>query len=119
MAVIIYVNDMLEIRYEPKLMDTLEFIKTKYMNQSLGPLEEFIECRIKHELTNTVFNIYQPHLIAKITQLFNNGMKSLMNVKLLLHCTTGLYVNKKQYFFNNLKKRYQSGISLLIYIVKN
>ena len=44
----------------------------------MGELEEFLECTIKCDLTKMTINISQHHLINKITQEFNEDMKSLM-----------------------------------------
>ena len=44
----------------------------------MGPLEYFIGCTIKHDLTKIILKISQPHLRKKMNQGFNNYMKSHM-----------------------------------------
>ena len=48
------------------------------MTRSKSPLEELVICTIKCDRTKMTLKISQPHLIAKMTQLFNNDVKSLM-----------------------------------------
>ena len=59
-------------------MDMIEYINKYYSTQSTGPLEDFVGCMIKCDLTKMTLKIYQPYLIAKITQVFNDYMKLLM-----------------------------------------
>ena len=44
----------------------------------MGELEGFVVCTIKRDLTKTTLNIYQPHIIHKMTQEFNEEVKSLL-----------------------------------------
>ena len=37
----------------------------------MDPLEDFLGYTIKHDLTNMTLKIPQPHIISKITQVFN------------------------------------------------
>ena len=48
------------------------------MNRSTGELEDFVECTPKCDLTKMTLKIYQLHLIIKMTQGFNEDVKSLM-----------------------------------------
>ena len=44
----------------------------------MGELEDFLGCTIWRDLTKTTLNIYQPGMINKMTQVFNEYVKSLM-----------------------------------------
>ena len=44
----------------------------------MGKLEDFVGCTVRHDLIKMTLKIYQPHLITKITQVFNEYMKSLI-----------------------------------------
>ena len=44
----------------------------------MGPLEDFVGCTIKCGLSKKNIKISQPHLILKMTQLFNKDVKSLV-----------------------------------------
>ena len=44
----------------------------------MAELEEFVGCTIKHDLTKTILKISQPDRITKMTQGFNEDIKSLM-----------------------------------------
>ena len=69
--VIVYVYDILEIGYKPAFMDMIECIKKENLTQSTGPLEDFVGCTIKCDFTNMTPKISQPHIITKMTQVFN------------------------------------------------
>ena len=45
----------------------------------MGELEDFVGCTINRDLTRMTLKISQPDLITKITQGFNEDLKSLMN----------------------------------------
>ena len=62
----------------------------------MGELEDFLGYEIERGLTNKTLNIYQPHLITKITQGFNKDVKSLITFNTQLHRIRGLYGIKKQ-----------------------
>ena len=66
--VIIYIDDMLEIKVKPELMDTIECIKKEYRTWSIGELEDFIWFTIKRNLTKMMLNISQPYQIYKMAQ---------------------------------------------------
>ena len=44
----------------------------------MGEIEGFVGCTIKRDLTNMTLNIFQPHIITKVTQGFNKDVKSLL-----------------------------------------
>ena len=44
----------------------------------MGKLEDFVGCTVRRDLIKMTLKIYQPHLITKITQVFNEYVKSLM-----------------------------------------
>ena len=44
----------------------------------MGEIEDFVGCRIKHDLTKTTLKISQPHIFKKMTQGFNKDVKSLV-----------------------------------------
>ena len=46
----------------------------------MGELVDFIGCVIKLDLTKMTLKIYQPDLINKMTQVFNEDVKSLMTL---------------------------------------
>ena len=56
----------------------IESTKKYYDNRLLGELEDFVGYTINRDLTKTTLNIYQPYLISKTTQQFNEDMKLLM-----------------------------------------
>ena len=56
----------------------------------MGELEDFLGYEIERGLTNKTLNIYQPHLITKITQGFNKDVKSLITFNTQLHRIRGL-----------------------------
>ena len=76
---ILYVDDTLEIRDKLVLMDMIEFIKKSCLTQSMSELEELIGCKIKRDLTKITLNISQLRITTKMTQVFNEDLKSLMN----------------------------------------
>ena len=45
----------------------------------MGELEDLLWCTIKHDLVKIIFNISQPDLINKMTQGFNEDLKSIIN----------------------------------------
>ena len=49
----------------------VECIKKEYVTQSMGELEEFVGCRIKHDLTKMTLNISQLYLVNQTNQGFN------------------------------------------------
>ena len=61
----------------------------------MGELEDFLGYEIERGLTNNTLNIYQPHLITKITQGFNKDVKSLITFNTPVHHISGFYVIKK------------------------
>ena len=58
------------------MMDIIECIKKEYASRSMGELKDFIKCTINHELTKTTLKISQPDLITKMTQGFNEDVKT-------------------------------------------
>ena len=56
-------------------MDIIERVNKERATQSMGPLEDFVGCTIKRDLTNTILKIYQPNLSTKMTQGFNEDVK--------------------------------------------
>ena len=44
----------------------------------MGGLEDFVGCTIKRDLTKMTLNIFQPGIINKINQGFNEDVKSLV-----------------------------------------
>ena len=57
-------------------MDTeLEYINKQYTNLSMVQFELSVGYTIKHDLAKITLHIYQPHLIKKMTQVFNNNVK--------------------------------------------
>ena len=62
----------------------------------MGELVDFIGCIIKIDLTKMTLKIYQPDLINKMTQVFNEDVKSLMTSITQLHQIRVLYIIKKQ-----------------------
>ena len=59
-------------------MDTIECINIKFLTQSMVKLEDFVEFTVRRDLTKMTLKIYQPHLITKMTQLFNEYVKSFI-----------------------------------------
>ena len=53
----------------------------------MGELEDFLGYNIKRYFTKITLNIYQPDLITKTTQVFNEDVKSLttFNTPDILH----------------------------------
>ena len=45
----------------------------------MGEIEYCLGCKIRCDLTNMNLNVYQPHIITKITQGFDKDLISLMN----------------------------------------
>ena len=78
LIVIVYLDGMLEIIDNPSFMNPFESIKKEYATLSMGELEYFVGCMIKHDLTKMTLNISQPDIINKMIQLFNEYFKSLM-----------------------------------------
>ena len=75
-------------------------------------LDEFVGCTINRELTKIILQISQPYLITKMTQIFNEDMKSLINFnapdipyKEILH---NQEIDTKISY--DLQKRYRSGV---------
>ena len=84
------------------------------------PLEYFLRCTIKRGLNNTTLNISQPHLIAKITQGFNNDVQFITPLNTLDTPHKGI-VRKQEMgtkISKDIQKRYQSCIGSLLYLVK-
>ena len=87
----------------------------------MGELEDFVGFTIKHDLTNTTLNISQPDTINKMTQVFNGDLKSLMifntpatpNKRIVSNQQTDTKISY------DIHKRYRSGISYLLYLVKH
>ena len=50
------------------------------MTWSTSELEDLVGCTIKRDLTKMTLKIYQPHLITKMTQGFNEDVKSLITL---------------------------------------
>ena len=46
----------------------------------MDELEDLIVCTIKLDLTKMTINIYKPNLMIKMTQGFNEDMKSVMTL---------------------------------------
>ena len=62
-------------------------------------------------------NISLPDLITRITQEFNEGMKSLMTFN--TPSTPHGWIFRNQYIDINIYKRYRIGAGSLLYLVKN
>ena len=118
---LLYIYDTLTIRDKTALMDTIEFIKKKYLTQSTGPLEDFVGCTIKCDLTKMTLNISQTHIITKIPQVFNNDVKLLMNFNTPDISHGGTVCNKETdtKISNYLQKIYRGGNGSLIYLVNH
>ena len=41
----------------------------------MGEMEDFLACKINHELANMTINISQPHIYTNMTQVFKKDMK--------------------------------------------
>ena len=76
-VVIIYVYYTLSIGDEPELLYRLEYTKKKFQISSMVRLEEVLVYMIKRDLTKMTLNIFQPYLIKKLAQGFNDNVKSL------------------------------------------
>ena len=79
-------------------------------------LEDFIGCMIKRDLTKTTINIFQPYLINKTTQGFNEDVKSLMtfNTPTTPHKVIVCNQEADTKILYNIHKRYRSGIGFII-----
>ena len=75
---VVYVFYTLSIGGKPVFMDTNECIKKEYYTWSIGELEEFVGYNINRDITKITLNISQKDLITKISQVFNENVKSLM-----------------------------------------
>ena len=97
-------------------MDTIEWIKKEYETLSIGLLEDFVGCTIKWDVAKINLNIYQPHLITKMTQKFNKDIKSIITFNNPAISHKGIIHNQDKYtkILNNLQKRYSSGVGLLL-----
>ena len=75
---------------------------------------------IKHNLNKMTLGIFQPHIITKNIQVFNNYMKLLttFNARATIH--KGFLHNQEinTKILNNLHNRYGSGVGSLLYLVK-
>ena len=82
----------------------------------MGELEYFIECTIKCNPDKMTLNISQPHLISKITQVFNINVKSFMTLNVSDTSHKGVVCNQETYtnISYNIQKRYSSGLGYLI-----
>ena len=87
----------------------------------MGPLEYFLGCTIKRDLTNITLNISQPHLINNMTKGFNKDVKSLMVLNNLYTLYKGIVRNKLKYtkILNDLQKRYMSVVVSLLYLIQH
>ena len=56
-------------------MDIIECTKKSYETLPTGEVEDFVECTTKHDPTSINPNIYQPNIITKMDQGFNEDMK--------------------------------------------
>ena len=76
---------------------------------------------IKCDLTKMTLIIYQPDIITKTTQIFNEDVKSIMNFSTPDTPHKGVVRNQEidTKISYNLQKRYRSGIGLLLYLVKH
>ena len=97
-------------------MDTIKCINREYATQSTSTLEYFVECMIRNELTKMDLNIYQPHIITKITQGFNEELESLMTFNTPATPHNGIVHNQEadKQILNDIQKRYRSGVGLLL-----
>ena len=84
-------------------------------------LEDFVGYTIKRDLTKITLNIYQPHIITKITQGFKENMKSLMTFNIPDTPHKGIVNNQEKYtkISHNLKKRYSSGVGSLLHLLNH
>ena len=76
-------------------------------------------CTIKRDLTNMTLNIYQPDIVTKMNQGFNEDMKSLMNFNDPDTPHKGIVRNQEtdKKISYDLQKRYRSGmVFTLLYI---
>ena len=87
----------------------------------MGKLEDFVGCTVRRDLAKMTLKIYQPHLITKMTQVFNEYVKSLMdfNTTYSTHKEAVSNQETEMKISNNLQKIYRNGIELLLYIVKH
>ena len=75
-------------------------------------MEKILGYKIKRDLNNITLNISQSHLISKLTQGFNDEVKSLMTLNTPMQHTSGLYKKKETgtNISKYLQKRYRSGV---------
>ena len=83
-------------------------------------MEKILGYKIKRDLNNITLNISQSHLISKLTQVFNDEVKSLMTLNTPMQHTSGLYKKKETgtNISKYLQKRYRSGVWSIPHIVK-
>ena len=102
-------------------MNSIKCTKKEYATRSIGELEDFLGCTIKHDLTKTTLNISQPDIINRTTQCFNKDMESLMTFNTPATPHKGILRNQETdtNISYDLQKIYRSGIGSLIYLVKH
>ena len=69
----------MEIGDKTEWLDMIECNNKDHANWSMVIPKDFVRCTIKRDLTNIKLNIYQPYLITKTTQVFNNHINSIDN----------------------------------------
>ena len=82
-------------------------IKKEYKTRSNSPLEEYIGCTNKLDLTSMTFKISQSHLIGKTNQGLNYGVKSPTTFNTSATTHKGIVRTKKQVLkLKNIYRRY-------------
>ena len=72
----------------------------------MGPLEDFVGCTINLDLINTTLMISQLHLIKKMSEEFNNNMKTIMNFNTPDTPHKGIARNQEIYKNTTFYRRY-------------
>ena len=82
----------------------------------MGDIEEFIRCTINRDLNMITLNISQPYLINKMTQVFNEDVKSLMTFNTPATPHKGIVRNQETdtKISYDLQNKYRSGVGLLL-----
>jgi hypothetical protein len=122
--VIIYVDDGGIFGTKEEIKQIIEALRKEFKVKDLGPLENFVGCKISHSLTDKVktLGITQPKLIKHLEEAFQNELKGVTRVydtpagpkTIIMRPEKG-----EPLISASDQTKYRSGVGMLLYLVKH
>ena len=113
----IYVDDCLCICDRQEIEKTKSDLRQHFEIKDEGPMQEYIDCHVMRE-NDKLLKMSHPDLINKIEKSFKNEFKDKVYQIPAAARDAIVRTNKEDSIDATRRKRYRSGVEMLLYLIK-